>query len=495
MKKWKWIHKWLSLVLGMFFILWALSGFVLNHRNLVSSIEVNRKYLPEPYHLENWNHASVRSGLLWGNDSLLIYGNIGIWLTNLKFQTFVPFTSGLPSGIDNQRTSKLLKLPSGELYAGTQSGLYTWNKIHQAWQKIPLPMHDERITDLAVGNGLMVVQSRSEIFVRQLLNDDKSFTPIVLPPAANDDGKTSLFRTLWVIHSGEIFGFVGKLMVDFFAFTLIFLIITGYIYFFFPRWVKRRKQNQLKSPKLLSTIRFSVKWHNKIGIWIGGFLLLTTLTGMFLRPPLLISIASTRVTKIPGSILKTKNTWNDQLRSIIWNDDKNMWIVGTNVGLYEVNPELNSNPVPCNSQPPLSVMGINVMEKIDKGVFLVGSFNGLFIWKPSTEFVQDYITGELPSVRSSPGSPIGKYLIAGMIPLSNQRLIFEYNQGLISHNIEMPDEIKKIPMPLWNLALEVHTARIFQPFIGSFYILIIPLFGMSMLLILIAGIVLWFRKK
>jgi len=59
----------------------------------------------------------------------------------------------------------------------------------------------------------------------------------------------------------------------------------------------------------------------------------------------------------------------------------------------------------------------------------------------------------------------------------------------------MPDKIEHQPMPLWNLALEVHTARIFQALIGDFYILIIPLFGLAFLLILWAGLMRWLKKK
>ncbi len=85
MKKLKWIHRWFSLVLGLFLILWAVSGIVLNHRGLFSRVEVNRSLLSENYHYTNWNNASVRSGLPLGGDSLLIYGNIGIYLTDTIF--------------------------------------------------------------------------------------------------------------------------------------------------------------------------------------------------------------------------------------------------------------------------------------------------------------------------------------------------------------------------------------------------------------------------
>jgi hypothetical protein len=78
--------------------------------------------------------------------------------------------------------------------------------------------------------------------------------------------------------------------------------------------------------------------------------------------------------------------------------------------------------------------------------------------------------------------------------MNERELIFDYNQGLLLEQLPMPVKLSSVPMPLWNLALEVHTTRIFQFLTGPFYILIIPLFGMGSLLILISGIVVWLRK-
>jgi hypothetical protein len=63
MKKWKWIHRWFSLVLGLFLLLWSVSGMLLNHRVLFSELELNRNILPPEYRYQNWNNAAIRSGL------------------------------------------------------------------------------------------------------------------------------------------------------------------------------------------------------------------------------------------------------------------------------------------------------------------------------------------------------------------------------------------------------------------------------------------------
>ena len=54
------------------------------------------------------------------------------------------------------------------------------------------------------------------------------------------------------------------------------------------------------------------------------------------------------------------------------------------------------------------------------------------------------------------------------------------------------------PISLWNTALEVHTGRIFEPALGPFYILVVPLAGLAMLVILVSGLMAWWlarRKK
>jgi hypothetical protein len=63
----------------------------------------------------------------------------------------------------------------------------------------------------------------------------------------------------------------------------------------------------------------------------------------------------------------------------------------------------------------------------------------------------------------------------------------------------MPKEIlAKSPISLWNAALEVHTGRIFEHLIGPFYFLYVPLIGITLLVVLISGLLIWwmgYRKR
>jgi len=495
MKKWKWIHKWFSLVLGVFIVLWAVSGIILNHRNLVSGINVNRNWLPETYQYKNWNNAAVRGALQLGGDSLLLYGNVGIWLTDTAFSNYQAFWNGFPKGVDNRKINKLFRSKSGQVYAATQSGLYQLDQKLARWSMISFDLHDSRFLDITQREDKLVFLTRSELILADDVVSPESFSRFELPRALNDDGKVGLFKTLWVLHSGEIYGQFGILLVDLLALILIFLVVSGYIYFFYPKWIRNRKRRAKSIKTQLSQLKFNQKWHNKLGIWVVAFLLLNTFTGMFLRPPLLIAIAKSRVAKIPFSTLSSSNPWYDQLRMIHWDDKAQYWLVGTNEGIFKADANFQQALQAFDSTPPLSVMGINVFEPVADGMYAVGSFNGLFLWQADQHYVRDMITGEIPKRETNAGSPLGKHLISGMIRLENDLLIYDYDKGLLGGKIEMPASIADEPMSLWNLALEVHTARIFQALIGDFYILIIPLFGLALLLILWSGMMRWLKKK
>ncbi|MCK9290540.1 MAG: PepSY domain-containing protein [Bacteroidales bacterium] len=494
-KKWKWIHKWFSLWLGFIVIVWALSGIVLNHRKLVSNIELKRSWMPPAYHFKNWNNSAVKGGCLIAPDSLLLFGNIGIWLTDEGFSTYLPFMEGLPKGMDNRRVAAMVLTPEKNLYAATQTGLYLWEGELNKWYKLLLPLKDERITDLRLKDGKLVVLGRSEVYLATSTHKIPDFNQLILPAAVNDDGKIGLFRTLWVLHSGELWGIAGRVIVDIMALSLIFFALTGYVYFFFPKWIRSRKKRDQDVKKIVTVNRFAVKWHKKLGIWLVFFLLITSLTGIFLRPPLLIPIAHSRIARIPYSLLDNPNTWEDKLRAIYWNQQLNHWLIATDDGLYFCDEAFQTAPQPFAEQPPVSLMGINVLEYNEQGEYLIGSFNGLFRWNPITSTIIDGITGELSEKKTNAASPIGRHMIAGRVATASQTLVFDYNTGLLDAEIPMPEEIAGLPMPLWNLALEIHTGRIVQDLIGIGYIFIVPLFGITVILILVSGLIIYLRRR
>ena len=247
-----------------------------------------------------------------------------------------------------------------------------------------------------------------------------------------------------------------------------------------------------------------LKWHNKIGWVTLVFLILTTSTGMFLRPPLLAFIGNSKVSKIPFTELDTPNPWFDKLRRIIIDENQNTIYIATLDGIYQSDLNFSTKLKQNRYQAPISVMGVNVFEQIDENRLLVGSFEGLFIWNHKTGFVYDAIKQQKFIPDYNKQIPLGEFLVTGF---SNDfdigKVFFDFNfgAGIISKNnrfVKMPINIEHQQMSLWNVALEVHTARMYKFMFGKFYILFIPLAGLIILFILISGFIVWYklhRKK
>ncbi|MWN75667.1 PepSY domain-containing protein [Labilibaculum sp. A4] len=497
MKFLKKYHKWPSLALTFFILLFAISGIVMNHRGVFSSVDVDRKYLGSEYQYSNWNKAAVKSAVTIQGDTALIYGNIGIWKTTDNFKTFQDFNSGFTSGVDNRKIEKVIKTSWGALYAGTLFGLFYYNPKSENWENIDLPVSEERVVDLVEINNQLFVLTRSHL----LKKTEIGFEIVNLLPDQNYDNKISLFKTLWEIHSGEAFGIIGQLFVDFIGLVFILLCVSGLVYFIYPKWIKKLKQKSKDAKRKIKFLKFNLKWHNHFGYWLIIFLVLTTLTGMFLRPPLLIAIVSNRVPKISFTHLDNPNPWFDQLRRIMYDEELDRILLATNESVYYSDDDFTSAPKVFAVQPPISVMGVNVFEKVNDGSYLVGSFSGLFYWIPEKGLVFDYITKKTYVPVKTIGPPISAHPIAGYLKDSEgKEILFDYNLG--SGNLSdqsgftsMPENIQQSPMSLWNLCLETHTGRIYQYIFGRFYILFIPLAGISILWILIIGFVLYRKQK
>lgn len=505
-------HKWAGLICILFLILFSISGIILNHRETVSEWDVNRSFLTSEYRYDAWNNAAVKSTLKLSSDSILIYGNIGIWLTDSTASKFSDYNQGFRKGADNRKVFKISSF-NRNLLAGTQFGLFV--RESSSWKQISLPVHEKNVVDMWSAGDSLLVMTRSHIITTK---DLIHFNVLNLPAPIGYDNKIGLFKTMWVIHSGEIYGVSGKLLVDVIALVLIFLCLTGLIV-----WIKKEhlklKSLHSKSKKfrkrhillrkiaiwnfhqelhaIRKSYKWNLKWHNKIG-WITlVFVLITATTGMFLRPPFLIAIGESRVGKIPHTELDSDNAWFDILRRIIWIEKEQKFIISTSEGFYEA--DKNWNEIKAMSiQIPASVMGVTVFKETEKGL-MVGSFEGLFSYDFKTHEIWDVLKNKKYIAPKKKGPPVGDFKISGYSDDFEKPVVFDYTFGTkIKFNKgvfpEMPAQILKVShMSLWNLMLEVHTGRIFQFALGLLYILIVPLLGLSTILLSISGFVVWWK--
>lgn len=491
-------HRWPGLIISIILIYYAITGILMNHREIISGINISRTLLPENYKYNNWNQSSLKGSLKISKDSLLLFGNIGVWLTDSTYTNFIDFNHGFPNGMDNRKIFDLHLTENNNLYAATLFGLYCFDWEGERWQKIKLDVKIKRFVAVISRNDSVIAMNRSYLFKGVDAGSQTNFEKIELKAPLGYKKDVGLFETIWQIHSGEIFGLPGKLFVDFLGVLVFILSVSGIIYFFFPGIIKRRKRKEKKVDKLVSTNKLYFKWHNKIGSWFFIFFIILALTGMFLRPPLLIPIANSRIPAIKFTHLDQPNPWYDDLRGILYDKEKDLFVLAGYNGLYELKT-LTSTPVLYQSQPPVSVMGINVLEKYDEKSYLIGSFSGLFLWNPNSYMIYNFITGK-PYQGSSEGQHFGAYAIAGMLK-TNDLYIIDYDKGVLALSNsqsfpKMPENIiENSPISLWNFALEVHTGRIFSFVLSYFYILIVPLSGIVSIVVIISGYLIWRRRK
>ena len=430
-KTWHKHHRWFGLLLGPFVILFCISGIVLNHRRQWASADISRAWLPSAYRYENYNNGLARGALDMPDSSVLVYGNAGIF--RIYGDMAEDFNAGFPAGTDFRNIRRVVAGPDSALYAAARFGLYRLDE-NSRWQPEDIDP-SEQITDLAVNGDSMLLLTRSEAFLS--LGGDP-WVKITLPDPAGRP-KRSLFRTIFHIHSGEVLGLPGKIVVDILGLALIVLCISGYI-------IPLRKKLRGRGRGL---VRVSSAWHRRIGLWSVFILMFLVVTGMMLRPPLLIAIAQLKIDQ------PADNTWHDALRAARFDPVRGDWLLSTSDGFYSLRTDF-SKIEKTAAQPPVSVMGINAFEyDTDADEWIIGSFSGLYRWNRATGIVTDYYTGVIAPEKT--GAPFGLAPIAGWF-----RGPVQYYSGAESTDAPpMPATLADGPMSLYNLALEVHTGRIF----------------------------------
>ena len=481
------MHKWLGLPLCVFMLLFCVSGILLNHREAIRDWSVSRTLLPSDYSIVDYNNGCIKGTVKLGPDSVIAYGYNGIWLTDRSLSSFSDFNKGLPAGGENRTVKNLLRQADGALWCASLYGVY----MHEGdkWTLAFAAPHHERFSDIAFNadSSQIVVASRSSLFA--LNPKSREVKRLDLPAPERYENKVSLFKTVWNLHSGELFGLTGKIIVDIVAVILIFLSLTGIVVFIFPGIIRRSQVQKRK--RCARFFRWNFHWHNRVGYVSLILTLLITATGMCLRPPFMIPLVMARTAPVPFSTMDSDNAWHDKLRCIRWDDSVDKWILSTSEGFY-TSADLETEAPRKMAEtkvPPISPMGINVWERCDSATWLVGSFSGMYEWNPSAATVTDKFTGEPP--KRSMGRPLSNHMICGYSSptVTEQEIIFDYTKGAEGLP-DTPELLKNQPLSLWNFALELHVGRCYTPFLGPLSSLFVFLSGAISLIVLISGWVL-----
>lgn len=489
-KSWKKHHKWFGILFCLFLLLFCISGIVLNHRSAVSSLDISRKYLPSDFHYQNWNNGLLRGTVQLETsneaDSILLYGNAGVFKANNSGEYFRDYNRGFEKGVDNRNIQGVVEVPNGTLFAASQFSLY--KAVAGRWEKVDkAPV--TRLTDLIVSGDSLIVVGRSELYVS--VPPYGSFTSLQLKAPEGYVQEVSLFRTIWLIHSGELFGIVGKILVDIIGIILIVISLTGVLYWLVPKYIKRLKHKKRSTDVSIKVLKGSLNWHDKLGKYTILLTLFVTITGWCLRPPLLLALVAMKVPPVPGSILSSNNPWHDKLRALRYDKQMKEWLLSSSEGFFSLQ-SLSDIPLKLENTPPVSVMGINVFRyESDTNDWLIGSFSGMYRWNRTSGAIFDYFTNEVPESMSS--APFGKRAISGYSDdFLTSPLVVEYTKG--TEVLPMPDSYCSLPISLWSIALEVHTGRIFT-ILGAGTLVYTTFAGLIVLWILISGYLIRKRKR
>lgn len=458
-------HKWIGIVVCLFILLFCISGIILNHRKAFGNVNVPRSWVPEQFQYQHWNNGLLRGTLPYADNSVLIYGKGGVFRSDIRGKHVTDFNEGLPTGADFRSISHMVQDRTGTLYAVAGYSAYIRKANSNRWQELSIdhPNDEFRLTDISLHGDSLVVLSRSAAYL--LLPPYKQAQQLIY--TTSEKPKKSLFRIVWQLHSGELFGIAGRLIADGIAIILAFLCITGICIWLIPR------------------VRFHHVWHDKIGRFTIGLTIFISLTGWCLRPPMLLLVAGKNV-----SWFASENPWEDKLRQLRYDNTLGDWLLYTSDGFYSLT-SLKATPVKINIQPQVGVMGLNVLEQQGNS-WITGSFSGLYSWHRQTGQVYDMING----TKTKPGRkvpPFGKKNISGISNDFGQPFYCTYDGG--TDRLPQPKSMYQLPISLWNLALEVHTGRIFTFLgtVGSF--LYIFLAGLLVLWILITGWLIRIKKR
>lgn len=588
---WKKYHRWFGLVLSVFMLVFCVSGIILNHRSLFRSCEVSRGWMPASYHIQNFNNGIIKGTLFLRGDSLagnslgdgsiaekgkvIAFGGAGVWLTDTLGCKWTDFNAGLPEGADNRNIRNIVQSADGALWMAAQYDVYCHDG--KQWQRVELPGNEERITDVTLsGDSTQVVAlSRSKLYIvsadetKSSSRGNKRFQPmkpresegirvsksfskdslkvkeILLQSPEGYKPETTLFKTVWKLHSGEFFGLPGQLVVDAIAVVLIILSVTGIILFLLPYGIRSQKRKGATEmmKKMGKKMVWNQKWHNKIGYATIVLTLWLAISGMCLRPPLMIPLVLTKTSQS----IENANVWHDKLRGIRWDAAGECWLISTSEGFLKADEAFQKAPVffDKGKSPSISPMGITVFEKINQkkkiskdessliskdelnsslqsDEWLIGSFSGLYRWNPQTGKVVDYFTGKPEEKKSM--RPISNSLVSGYskdflrssedskdgssVDSRDAGMIFDYSKGaqlvesvpsgaaqISFANLDMPESLSQAKMSLWNMALELHVGRCYSPFLGPLSDLFVFLSGLLISLVLLSGFIILRRQK
>lgn len=527
------IHKYLGLILALYLLGMGISGLLLNNPDSISGLSMPWALTPANYEPNNWNRMYLRQGVIKG-DRWFLAGKPGVIRSIDNGRSFDLIDDGFPRPPYQRDTTGLLVLDTMaglELFAAARSGLYH-RREENAWQRLELAGAEKRaVVDVIAAPGRIVAFTHHGIYAASMPETadessggtgksnasiatgagtpgestaiaslpDYRFTSVNIEVAGGDRPPVPWFRILHDIHNGNIIGSAGKWLLDLLALGLIFLCISALIIWYVP-WARRRFKRRRR--RLDRVFKFCWRYHLKIGIYAVAFLAVLAVTGALLRPPLLIAVAPHFLNRNhPLLALSPRSSdWGGKLQKAIYNSASDSILLATEGGFFQGPADFKAPFRPFSLPVPVHGMGVTVLEEMEPGLLLIGSFMGLYLWEEESGRVTRLPRPGLQGVHPY----LSNDLISGVVMADGRpRFRVDYHDGLMplfhpmGHFIPaMPSAIvRETPMSLWHYLFECHNGRIFEKWLKMGYMLIIPVIGIGLLLLAVTGIYDWFYRQ
>jgi hypothetical protein len=504
-------HKYLGLIVLIYFLGMGISGIMLNHPSLLQKFSLPVGWLSESYQFRAWNRWSLRDAAFSKQQPEKIYvaGKEGVWMSRDAGQNFTPMSAGLPASHYLRDTNCLLLVENHNqtrLYAGTRDGLYYCSPDMIRWQSVQNPkLQKTEIIDLLKTDQEIFVFTKAGCFVASLSTNPPVFRARELKTPPDFKPRAPFFRFMLKLHDGSLFGLAGRLMADIVGLILIFLSLSA-LYLWYVPWRRRRRYVYRRKYR---NYKFFYRYHLKLGIYASLFLVLIALTGMFLRPPLLIAIVRLQTPKLLQPANPTAGNRLGRIHRAAWLKSNNKLYLATENGLFFGSPDGNKPFEAVKIRLPIHGMGATVFESLADNTLLIGSFSGLIKWHPQT----GEITNLSADRTTKPQSFGGAMVAAAVIDNGTPKFWCDYRRGLklfpgeslsstgiradnLPSSFTMPTKIyKKSRISLWHFLFEFHNGRIFRDLLGRYTWLIVPLGGLALLLTVISGTYDWLYRR
>ncbi len=474
----------------------SFSGVLLNHPRLIDNMAVPHFLVPDNYQPNNWNRSTLK-GIVdpkhIKKDSLILYGNQGIFTASKDLKNIKPFMNGdFPNTPRQKRTNHVFSDKKYDrLLAATNKGLFYYRSKYNTWQELELPLLNEPVKKILQLPNELIVVTASAFYISP--HTDRLKFEKCIPQKKVVDTTIPLITVFFELHDGSIWGLPGKLIWDIAGIILFFLCISAFYIWYYPKKWKRNYKRKRKQIPISQKRKRSLllKYHKKLGWYFTLPLIVIFVTGMFLRPPLLMGIVEGKIHKNWYPSIENRNPWNHKIRNAFYDSKGQQLILDCKDGIWSGGLQQGFEKQKFPIQ--VFAMGATVFEEEQPGTWLIGSFGGLQRFYPESNNVESVLPLGSSTKQGRPSS----LLVTSFIQLPGKKeFVLGHYKGLcnlkgqpVPKALEMPHFIvKDYKMPLWNFLFELHNARIFRGWIGGAYMLVVPLGALLSLLILISGL-------